>query len=600
MCVPSARITRSGYSPGGSGATAGDVKASVGNAPVRCGTPGKRGDLYVPAAREEADDHLARRAGRRPVRGGTRAMAGRARDDEEAARRAMGFDPSYVSHVEGRRHRPTEDFARRAEAVLGAGGVDLATLPGVRRAPARPQPPPATVTRRCPAQWLPPGTGLIVEREIAELTYVDGAYRCVVRRALYNAGTEPVTRYLVRIAVDRYPDDPGRLQPAPPRAPAHLRRAATCGRSPARAARRADALAAQATTGTRPRRSGCCSRTTDGRSRSTPASATTIEYAYTVGEEKWGHWFQRAVRLPTRHLTVRLDFPAELDPQVWGVETSLAAEDARCAPRCERHDDGDRAVFDWSPTTRRSTPATGWSGGSAEPRRAHAGPDAQTRRRATGAAASEPDARHRHRAARRRPAPASRPATSSCPREEPARPRRGRPAARTSLARLERAARLQQGRRAGRARSSAWPVRPRWSARPTGRPSRSCCSTRGSSASRADTDEQYEGCLSFFDYRGLVPRPLRIDVEHARCDGSRVITSFEHGDGPAGRARDRPPRGPALRRPDGARRPLVPVEEYQPDRPALALLTGPVGAGGAARRGSQVAEGVVLDAVGGT
>src|SRR6266498_636988 len=35
----------------------------------------------------------------------------------------MGFDPSYVSHVEGRRHKPTEDFARRAEAVLGAGGM---------------------------------------------------------------------------------------------------------------------------------------------------------------------------------------------------------------------------------------------------------------------------------------------------------------------------------------------------------------------------------------------------------------------------------------------------------------------------------------------
>ena len=35
----------------------------------------------------------------------------------------MGFDPSYVSHVEARRHRPTEDFARRAEAVLQAGGV---------------------------------------------------------------------------------------------------------------------------------------------------------------------------------------------------------------------------------------------------------------------------------------------------------------------------------------------------------------------------------------------------------------------------------------------------------------------------------------------
>jgi peptide deformylase len=42
-----------------------------------------------------------------------------------------------------------------------------------------------------------------------------------------------------------------------------------------------------------------------------------------------------------------------------------------------------------------------------------------------------------------------------------------------------------------------------------------------------DDDEQYEGCLSFFDYRGLVRRPLRIDVEHARFDGTRMITSFE-------------------------------------------------------------------------
>ena len=43
----------------------------------------------------------------------------------------------------------------------------------------------------------------------------------------------------------------------------------------------------------------------------------------------------------------------------------------------------------------------------------------------------------------------------------------------------------------------------------------------------ADRDEQYEGCLSFFDYRGLVKRPLRIQVEHARYDGARVVTSFE-------------------------------------------------------------------------
>jgi peptide deformylase len=42
-----------------------------------------------------------------------------------------------------------------------------------------------------------------------------------------------------------------------------------------------------------------------------------------------------------------------------------------------------------------------------------------------------------------------------------------------------------------------------------------------------DYDEQYEGCLSFFDYRGQLPRALRIDVEHARFDGARVITTFD-------------------------------------------------------------------------
>jgi peptide deformylase len=79
----------------------------------------------------------------------------------------------------------------------------------------------------------------------------------------------------------------------------------------------------------------------------------------------------------------------------------------------------------------------------------------------------------------------------------------------------------------------------------------------------SDSDEQYEGCLSFFDQRGLVVRPLRVEVEHARYDGTRVITSFElamarlvsheidHLEG----------RLYVDRMPAGA--PLVPVEEYR-------------------------------------
>ncbi|MFJ6012438.1 peptide deformylase [Streptomyces sp. NPDC092952] len=45
----------------------------------------------------------------------------------------------------------------------------------------------------------------------------------------------------------------------------------------------------------------------------------------------------------------------------------------------------------------------------------------------------------------------------------------------------------------------------------------------------SDADEQYEGCLSFFDVRGLVPRPLRITVETTTLDGQLVTTAYERG-----------------------------------------------------------------------
>lgn len=45
----------------------------------------------------------------------------------------------------------------------------------------------------------------------------------------------------------------------------------------------------------------------------------------------------------------------------------------------------------------------------------------------------------------------------------------------------------------------------------------------------ADSDEQYEGCLSFFDVRGMVPRPLGIEVEHQDVDGTVRITQYQDG-----------------------------------------------------------------------
>ncbi|WP_409236642.1 peptide deformylase [Streptomyces sp. PA5.6] len=49
-------------------------------------------------------------------------------------------------------------------------------------------------------------------------------------------------------------------------------------------------------------------------------------------------------------------------------------------------------------------------------------------------------------------------------------------------------------------------------------------------ADRSDEmDEQYEGCLGFFDVCGLVPHPLKITVETAALTGETVTTVYEHG-----------------------------------------------------------------------
>ncbi|MBK3582216.1 peptide deformylase [Streptomyces sp. MBT57] len=47
--------------------------------------------------------------------------------------------------------------------------------------------------------------------------------------------------------------------------------------------------------------------------------------------------------------------------------------------------------------------------------------------------------------------------------------------------------------------------------------------------SSRDEDEQYEGCLSFFDVRGRVPRPLRITVETTTLDGEVATTTYHRG-----------------------------------------------------------------------
>ncbi|OZV81527.1 formylmethionine deformylase [Micromonospora echinospora] len=48
-------------------------------------------------------------------------------------------------------------------------------------------------------------------------------------------------------------------------------------------------------------------------------------------------------------------------------------------------------------------------------------------------------------------------------------------------------------------------------------------------AESPEVDEQFEGCLSFFDVRGLVRRPSRIEVAHQEVDGRTTVTGFRDG-----------------------------------------------------------------------
>ncbi|GAB2952385.1 hypothetical protein GCM10027280_45950 [Micromonospora polyrhachis] len=428
----------------------------------------------------------------------------------------MGFDPSYVSHVEGRRHRPTEDFARRADAVLKAAGAiwqrfqeydDLRHA----RSVARRDPP-------VPEQWLPPGAGLIVEHELATLTYQENSYRCVIRRALYNAGTDPVSRYLARVAVDRYPSDPGRSNRHHREHPltfAELDLQAYCDnegtREPMEWRKKHDRDAFKEV--------WLLFENTQGRFPLYPGQRVTIEYAYTVGHEKWGQWFQRAVRLPTRQLTVRLDLPLELEPHVWGVETSMSAEEGPLRTPINRYDEDGRAQFEWS-TENPSLNARyrlEWRFKVPPP----TSPEALT--------APEAKASDRMRSAGivQRGADLLR---------QPARhfdlPRDGA-TARDVVARLRAAlTRIDELHPFSKGVGLAAPqIGLSWAAvvvRPPDRDAEPVVLLNPRVVDGApETDEQYEGCLSFFDERGLVPRPLRLDVEHAHWDGSRVITSFE-------------------------------------------------------------------------
>ncbi|MGH3851672.1 MAG: helix-turn-helix domain-containing protein, partial [Pseudonocardiaceae bacterium] len=221
-----------------------------------------------------------------------------------ALAKMMGYSRSYVSKVESGNEHASREFVKTADKTLNTGGA-------LQRAWREQE-----AVRVTPTPKLEPGAvaataesagGLLVEHDHAELYYDGDTYRLTQRRRLVNNGDQLITRYLIRISVDRYPGDPERsnnLYRTNPLTWVEIDLHAWAGDS------RAEAMQWSVQHDRDAFKEVWLLFANDSRLFPLyPGESTWIEYTYTVRDDKWGNWFRRAVRLPTKHLSVRLDFP---------------------------------------------------------------------------------------------------------------------------------------------------------------------------------------------------------------------------------------------------------------------------------------------------
>jgi peptide deformylase len=247
-----------------------------------------------------------------------------------------------------------------------------------------------------------------------------------------------------------------------------------------------------------------------------PGQSVSIEYGYSVGEDKWGTWFQRAVRVPTKRLSVQLLFPTELAPSVWGMETTMTAEAQPFRTAINREQRDGVTAFSWA----------------TEDPRLHA--------------------RYRLEWNFRNQQPPESVADESLPSERMASigiEQVGSPILREKATAFELPAEAEDARRVvselysaiERAAAIHHFAKGLGVAAPQIGIGRAAAVVRTANGElitlinpqiveeSAETDDQYEGCWSFFDVRGKLARPLAIHVEHQDVDGRTQITSFELG-----------------------------------------------------------------------
>lgn len=408
--------------------------------------------------------------------------------------------------MEGGHQVPSEAFARLADGALNSGGALRNAYAELHRqlatAPAGATPTLATFDQ--------PSAAPVVEHDDADLHYDGRFYRLVHRRRLRNASDEPVTRYLIRISVDRYPGNPERSNQHYRENPLtwqELDLHAECRGEPMHWSAQHDRDSFKEV--------WLLFENDHGRFPLYPGESTTVDYGYTVPDIKWGNWFQRAVRLPTERVSVQLFFPAELQPAVWGLETSMSAAASDFRTAIQRRTDESREIFSWStenpPLNARYRLEWRFKA------RPDAGPDSEhspTEVMAALGVVQEGDPIL---------AQVTRPFDLPAEADD----------ARRIVTELHSAIqRISEVHTFGKGMGIAAPqIGIDRSAALVKLPNGDMITLLNPRIidQTDDTDEQYEGCLSFFDVRGMVPRPLAIHVEHQDVGGQLHLTAFDRG-----------------------------------------------------------------------
>lgn len=422
----------------------------------------------------------------------------------------MDYSRSYVSKVESGDEPGSAEFVRTADTVLHAGGALRRTWRSEHPAlssdgPARRVP--QSVAGDTPSE-------LVVDHDHAELTYDAGVYRATMRRRLINHGEAPVTRYLIRISVDRFPGDPEGSNQLYRDAPLTW-----------------DELDLHAWLGPDRDEELTWSIQHDrdafkeiwlllsgeaGRFPLYPGQAAWIEYTYTVPVTKWGNWFRRAVRLPTRNLSVALDFPTALGPTVWGLHTSLTAESLPFPTPIDVQQDGDRTRYSWSTHD----------------------PPLHARYKLEWHLRHDP---HTASTVDRWPSETMSALGIVQDGEQILRRSASRFDLPSDVTDAERVVaelhaatdRVSTAHTFGKGMGLAAPQigidRAAALVRPSGAGEPIVLLNPRIIEASVEHDQQYEGCLSFFDVRCRIPRPLVIHVEHQDVDGTWRITVFDRG-----------------------------------------------------------------------